>query len=101
MSAFAVLGVAGGLTFAIRSSMVHVLHGRALHPALARACAAAIPAGLAAIIVVSLASRAGDDGGIRALAMVPALLATRFTTQALVVVGVGMTAFWLLTAQRP
>ena len=101
MSAFAVLAVAGVLTFAIRSSMVHVLHGRALHPALARACAAAIPAGLAAIIVVSLASRAGDDRTIRVLAMLPALLVTRFTTQALLVVGTGMAAFWLLSAQLP
>jgi len=101
VSAFAVLAAAGVLTFAIRSSMVHVLHGRALHPALARACAAAIPAGLAAIIVVSLASRTGDDRTIRALAMVPALLATRFTTQALLVVGTGMTAFWLLSTQLP
>jgi branched-subunit amino acid transport protein len=101
MSALAVLGIAGLLTFAIRSSMVHMLHGRALHPALARACAAAIPAGLAAIIVVSLASHTGGDGWMRALAMVPALVVARFTTQALFVVGAGMAAFWLLSGQLP
>ena len=101
MSAFAVLAIAGVLTFAIRSSMVHVLHGRALNPALARACAAAIPAGLAAIIVVSLASRARDDGWTRAVAMLPALLVTRFTAQALLVVAAGMGAFWMLTDQLP
>jgi hypothetical protein len=81
--------------------MVHVLHNRVLHPALARACEAAIPAGLAAIIVVSLAARAGDGGIIRALAMVPALVVARFTTQALLVVATGMTAFWLLAGQLP
>lgn len=101
MSALVILAVAGVLTYALRSSMVHALHGRALNPALARACAAAIPAGLAATIVVSLASRAGDDGLIRALAMVPAVLVARFTTQALLVVATGMAAFWFLAGQLP
>lgn len=96
MTALAILIAAGVLTYALRSSMVHVLHGRELSPRWSTAFAGAIPAGLAAIIVVPLAAHPTYELAPRAVAIAAAVVIARFTNRAAVVIGAGMTTFWLL-----
>jgi branched-subunit amino acid transport protein len=97
MSAAVSLAAAGFVAFAVRSSMVHVLHGRRIPAWLDRALTAAIPAGLAATVVVALVVR-GDAGPARAGALALAGLAAGRTRSMLVVVGVGLAAIWALQA---
>jgi branched-subunit amino acid transport protein len=99
MTPLAILIAAGVLTYAIRSSMVHVLHGRELGPRWSMAFAGAIPAGLAAIIVVPLAAHPAEELAPRAAALIAAAVVTRFTNRASVVIGVGMATFWVLASQ--
>jgi branched-subunit amino acid transport protein len=101
MSALAVLLLAGLGTFAIRSSTVHLLHGRELSPRATRALAGAVPAGLAAMIVVSLATHDAHGAPVRAVALLVALLVARFTKNVALVTAAGMVTFWLLGAQVP
>jgi branched-subunit amino acid transport protein len=99
MRALAILITAGVLTYGIRSSMVQLLHGRELSPRWSRAFAGAIPAGLAAIIVGSLAAHEGQELPCRAVALVVGAVVALFTNRVLLVVGAGMATFWALAAQ--
>jgi branched-subunit amino acid transport protein len=101
MTGLAILIAAGVLTYALRCSMVHVLHGRALSARWSMAFAGAIPAGLAAIIVVPLAAHAGHELAPRAAAVVVAAVVTRFTNRVSVVIGAGMATFWVLATRVP
>jgi branched-subunit amino acid transport protein len=63
------------------------------------AFAGAIPAGLAAIIVVPLATHPGQELAPRAAALVAAAVVTRFTNRVSIVIGAGMATFWVLATQ--
>jgi hypothetical protein len=97
MSAFATLLAAGVLAFAVRSSLVHVLHGRHVPVWLEGAFAAAIPAGLAATVVVAVAAN-GDWRASRAAALALAAVVASRTHSMLTVVGAGLAALWALQA---
>jgi branched-subunit amino acid transport protein len=97
MSAFASLLAAGVLAFVVRSSLVHALHGRQLPVWLDRGFAAAIPAGLAATVVVAVAAN-GDWRPARAGALALAGLVASRTHSMLTVVGAGLAALWAFQA---
>jgi len=88
MNALAILLAAGALTFALRSSTVHLMSHRALSPRLTRALAGALPAGLVATITVPL------------VALVAAAIVARVTNQVGFVIAAGMAAYWLLALAR-
>ena len=99
MKALAILIAAGVLTYALRSSMVHLLHRREISPRWSMAFAAAIPAGLAAIIVVSPAAHPGPELLPRTAALAVATVVTRLTSRVSIVIGAGMTTFLVLASQ--
>ena len=100
MNALAILLAAGALTFALRSSTVHLMSHRALSPRLTRALAGALPAGLVATITVPLVARGGDPQPSKLVALVVAAIVARVTNQVGFVIASGMAAYWLLALAR-
>ncbi len=100
----AILG-AGGITFAIRLSLI-VLMGRVEVPPLVRRALRFVPpAVLSAIIFPELFMRNGmldvSFGNTRLLAGSLAALVAWRTRNVLLTIGVGMTALWILQAVMP
>jgi branched-subunit amino acid transport protein len=90
VNAFGILLLAGVAVFAVRSSLVHVVHRITLGPAVQRALVLTVPAGLAAAVAASLASRAGTIGVAQVLAVVVTLAVGRRHGMP-VAMGAGMT----------
>jgi branched-subunit amino acid transport protein len=95
MTAALVLVAAGLVAFLVRGSMVHAVHGRRLPGWLDRAFTAAIPAGLAATIVVAVAAR-GQVSPARVVALALATVVASRTGSMLGVVGAGLASLWAL-----
>jgi len=98
VSSMIVLVVAGALTFAVRSVMVQTLGGRSVPQPLTRMFAAAVPAGLAAVIIVGLVTHRGDDVAARATALAVAGVVAARTKRVPLVVAIGMATLWTLWA---
>jgi branched-subunit amino acid transport protein len=102
MNAVVALVVAGVVAFATRSSFAFVVRARRGRPMpgwLDRSLTAAMPAGLAATVVVAVLERGGGaPGGVAAAvaALIVAAVVAWRTDSMLGVVGAGLVAHWLV-----